>query len=398
MKKIFLKSACFPAIIFLLLFSGISFRCEAQYPTDSVQISLLTASPGTEIYALYGHSAIRIFNSLQGTDIVYNFGVFDFDTPNFAIKFTNGRLLYQLAKSSFNNFIYEYEQSGQTVYQQNLNFSHHEKWQLINNLEVNYLPQNRYYRYDFFHDNCATRIRNIIAKSVDGTIQYDSSYIKKPETFRDLIKIYQKPDPWLDFGTHLLIGADADSTLKITDYMFLPGPMMDIYAHSYIVSKGNIRPVTQSTVALLPGTLKPETPDPITSPLVILGLIFILVLSISFWGYRKNTHFKIIDQIILLLTGLLGLFILLVWVGSAHEVLSRNYNIIWASPLYVVFFVMLFYKAPPKWVAKASLVYGLLLILFIIISIFIPQSIPAAAYMIMGILIVRLVKVGLYFK
>jgi hypothetical protein len=306
--------------------------------------------------------------------------------------------MYQLAKASFERFLNSYEQTGQTMFEQQLNLTNHEKWQLITKLETNYKPENRYYRYDFFHDNCATRIRDIIAKSVDGKIAYDSSYIKKPESFRDLIITYQKVDPWLDFGTHLLIGSDADSIAKVSDYMFLPEHMMKIYANTKIINSGTIRPLAQPPAEILPGTYKPKPPSPFTSPLVVMCVVFIIVLGISFVGYRRQKHYRFIDQFILLLTGLVGLMILLVWIGSAHEVLSRNYNIIWANPLSLVFAIFLFSKSRPRWFTMASLVYGLLLTAFIIISFFIRQEIPAAAYPIIGILIVRMVKIGLVSK
>jgi hypothetical protein len=394
MKKSFLQ-LFYIVVTSLALWMGVSVKSYAQYKTDSLQIMLLTATPGTEIYSLYGHSALRVYDEAKGNDIIYNYGIFDFETPNFYLKFINGNLLYQLGKSSFNRFVSSYEQSGQGIYQQRLNLTNKEKWQLVGNLEINYLPENRFYRYSFFHDNCATRIRDLIAKSIDGTIIYDNAYIKKSESFRDLIKIYQHGYPWVDFGTHILIGSDADSICKITDYMFLPIPMMNIYVHSKILSKGIARPLIDSPINILPGTLITQTPNPITLPLTVIGGLFMMVLLVSILGYRKNKHYKFIDQIVLLLTGIIGVTILLVWVGSAHQVLSRNYNIVWANPISLVFVFFLFFKTPPKWFPKASIVYGSLLALFILVSLFIRQSIPASAYPIMGILIVRLVKFGL---
>jgi len=395
MKKSCLQKFCIAILSFFALL-GFPTNGHAQYPTDSLQIMLLTATPGTEIYSLYGHSALRVYDVWKGNDIVYNFGIFDFDTPNFYTKFVNGKLLYQLGKTSFNRFVHSYELSGQGIYQQKLNLTNHEKWQLIGNLEINYLPENRYYRYDFFHDNCATRIRDLITKSVDGKIVYDPAYIKKPESFRDLIKFYQKCDPWVDFGTHILIGSDADSICKITDYLFLPIPMMHIYANTKIVSNGITKPMVDSPIDILPGTLIENVPNPFTSPLSAFVALLIVVLMISFFGYKQHKHFRAIDQIILLLSGLLGVTILLVWIGSAHQVLSRNYNIVWANPISLVFFGLLFFKKLPAWFSKASIIYALLLLLFILISIFIKQALPAAAYPIMGILIVRLAKLGYF--
>jgi hypothetical protein len=370
----------------------------AQFPKDSLEISLLTLTPGPEIYELYGHSSIRVKNYTRDIDIIYNYGVFDFDTPNFTLKFINGKLQYQLAKASFERFLQSYLETGQTMFEQKFNFTDEEKWNLSKNLEINYLPENRYYRYDFFHDNCATRIRDIVAKSIDGKIVYDSTYIKKPESFRDLIIKYQKVEPWVDFGTHILIGSDADSIATISDYLFLPEQTMKIYSKTKIITNGTSRALVQPPVEILSGTFKPESPTPLTSPLVIISALFIVVLIISFLGYKNQIHKIALDVFILFSTGIVGLLILLVWVGSAHEVLSRNYNIIWANPLSLVFAIFLLFKSQPKWYAKASLIYAFLLILFIGISFFLPQQIPAAAYPIIGITALRLIAIGLFYR
>ena len=154
-----------PLVLFMLFFStngasAMKSNGPAADDHDSIRISLLTCAPGEEIYSLFGHTAIRYENPSQGIDVVFNYGLFSFNTPNFILRFSLGETDYQLGATDYAHFAAEYAFFGRSVWQQTLNLTEREKAELIRLLQENYRPENRVYRYNFFHDNCATRPRD----------------------------------------------------------------------------------------------------------------------------------------------------------------------------------------------------------------------------------------------
>ena len=191
--------------IALLLLPCLSIRAtEAQAPPqeDSIRLSLLTCGPGEEIYSLFGHTAIRYEDPKRGVDVVFNYGLFSFDTPNFILRFTLGETDYQLGVTDYRRFIASYWMEGRDVWQQTLNLTPAEKRKLVALLEENYRPENRVYRYNFFYDNCATRPRDQVERAVDGRLRYadDMESTDTGRSFRDIVHQYSEGHPWARFG------------------------------------------------------------------------------------------------------------------------------------------------------------------------------------------------------
>jgi hypothetical protein len=377
--------------IFLLvfLFSIAAGKVQAQYPTDSVQIYLLTASWGDDPSSAFGHSAIRVSDPTRQYNVVYGYGTYDFNTPNFYLKFTLGKLMYSLDKESYDRFYATYQMYGQALYEQKFNLTNKEKFNLVSNLQVNYLPENRYYRYDFFHDNCATRIRDIIEKSVEGKLVYDSLYAKKQLTFRQLIRPNYANVPWLNFGIDLVFGNITDQKATVTGYMFLPEHMMNIYDKTTIASGDSIRPLTKPHHELYPARLAFPIPSLLTSPLTIFNLIFIFFLGFSFLGIRIKRYNRWIDFSFFFVFGILGSLLLFLMTASSHEELWYNSNIVWASPICLLIAIAALLRTNALWFKYVLLFYLLCLTVFIPVSFIIVQEIPAAVYPIIGILWLR---------
>ena len=154
--------------IFAFLICWLCSVC-AQTP-ESIRFSLLTCAPGQVVYELFGHTAIRYQNFTRGTDIVFNYGMFDFDAPNFEYRFVKGQADYQLGVNSIEGFKRSYARRGSSVYEQELNLSLVEKQNLQQALFVNYQPENRVYRYNYFYNNCTTCARDQIEKCVQGKV------------------------------------------------------------------------------------------------------------------------------------------------------------------------------------------------------------------------------------
>src|SRR5207237_648325 len=134
--------------------------------TCSLRITVLTCSPGQDLYSIFGHNALRITDSSKGTDVIYNWGTFDFNEPNFYLKFMRGKLLYFLSPDKLEDFMYEYQYEGRSVNEQVLDISCEEKMKIKQLVDINMTGDNRFYKYDFLYDNCTTRIRDIVEKNV----------------------------------------------------------------------------------------------------------------------------------------------------------------------------------------------------------------------------------------
>ena len=362
-----------------------------QYPTDSAKVSLLTLSPGSETYAAFGHSAIHVLDRKQGIDYVYNYGTFDFSTPNFYPKFASGRLMYCLSASYYTDFFAAYQSWGQAMWEQKLNLTNKEKWQLIKNLQINYQQENRYYRYAFFRDNCSTRIRDIIEKSVDGRIVYDSGYIEKTKSYRQLYSAcLDYREPWALFGIDFLMGKETDSIAGLRGCMFLPKNLMNLFTSAVITSNSSIRMLSDAPVELYPSALVFPKPNPLAGPVVIFWALFIIVAGLTYLERKKNWNIKLFDAILFTVSGLLGLLILILMVFSLHVELWSNYNIIWANPVNLIFAITVFMKNKPRWIINLIRGYGLLLIIFIPLALLKVQVVSAPTYPLVGILLVRI--------
>ena len=222
MKRFF---SCIILSFFLLLLPA---GQASANNNDSIRLSLLTCAPGEEIYSLFGHTAIRYENPSQGIDVVFNYGLFSFNTPNFIFRFSLGETDYQLGATDYERFAAEYAFFGRSVWQQTLNLTDEEKTELIRLLQENYRPENRVYRYNFFYDNCATRPRDKIEESIAGKVIYPAEPQDGSHTFRDIVHQYCKGHPWARFGIDLCIGSEADQPITQRQMMFAPFYLMEI--------------------------------------------------------------------------------------------------------------------------------------------------------------------------
>jgi hypothetical protein len=242
MKKIFV----FCQLIFLVC----SQEVFSQSSNDTLAY-LLTCGPGTETYSIYGHSALRIVIPEKHSDTVYNWGVFDFSTPNFVWKFAKGRLDYLLIDESLHGFLQEYFLDHRYVYSQKINIDQVETRKLVSLINENLKPENIKYRYDFFYDDCSTRIRDLLEKSIGQKLIYPPAETGKIPTFRDMVGKYQHSYPWYKFGVDLIMGSTSDKKAVFRDRMFLPIDMKDELSKSVIQRSEKRIPLLQNPEVLL---------------------------------------------------------------------------------------------------------------------------------------------------
>ena len=303
--------------------------------SQNSHISLITCDPGDELYSIFGHSAIRVFDDSLRINEVYNYGTFDFNTPNFYLKFANGKLDYMLSAYNFKYFLPAYFREKRGVTEQLLNLTKDEKQRLYDALETNRLPQNKFYRYDFFFDNCATRIRDIVLASVKG----ETGYTKKDTlnmTFRDMLHLYLNRQPWTRDGIDIILGSKIDRKVTVWESMFLPDYLKDYFLNVNIKSDGKVRPLVENEISHLrfdkpAGNTSKFTPKYVTWSLFIL-LIFILIFEMRVLKKR----IILIDRLLLLVTGVIGFVVFYLWFLTEHSATGANYNIMWAMPTNII--------------------------------------------------------------
>ncbi len=336
MKKILL--------LFLLL---MSLALNAQVLSDSATASVLTCGAGEDFYTSFGHSAIRITDPVKGLDLVYNYGTFDFGTPHFYWKFMRGQLDYQLSRTSYAEFIDEYEWYSRPVSEQRLTFESGQVQNLFLLLETNYLPEYRHYRYDFLRDNCATRVRDIVysAWAQDTVLQRTA----EPRSYRQLLATCLKDSmEWWHLGIDLLFGLPTDHRCSAPERMFLPAEMEAELAQCTTTGIWTAPAIVEPSHALL---TKGRTPlkasfPPVVAFALLLAVIAVLTVCAHRFSF-KPVVFNVIDRVLFIVAGLCGLFLCFMWFGTDHWCTQWNLNILWLSPLLILIAIRL--GRSPRW-------------------------------------------------
>lgn len=361
----------------------------AAHPADSVRVSLMTCAPGQEIYSLFGHTAIRYEDPVRGIDVVFNYGMFSFDTPNFVGRFVKGETDYRLGVTEYPYFSMEYAMRGSAVYQQTLNLAPEEKLKLWEILEENYRPENRVYRYNFFFDNCTTRARDKIEECINGTVLYEES--NRSLSFRDIVHEYTAGFPWSELGIDLCIGRDADRIANEREQMFAPFYLLHALDSAKIVSADGqtVRTLVERTEQVLPDGEKACGASFPFTPLQTFWTLFGIVLILSVYGIRKNRRLWGLDAVLFGLTGLAGCVIAFLVFFSVHPTVNCNYMLILFNPIPLIYLPVMIYLAIKK---KKDYYHGLNLVVltfFILLWEVIPQKINPAVLPLALCLLIR---------
>lgn len=345
---------------------------NSQTISKNAELSLITCSPGNELYSIFGHSAIRVSDSTTNTDLIFNYGVFDFSTPNFYWKFIRGKLQYQLAIQDMDRFLQEYRMEGRFVKEEKFLLSQREKSRMISFLERNYLPENRFYLYDFFYNNCSTKIWDVLKSQVDSELEFDTS-VYSPKSFRDMMDPYLETAPWARLGIDILLGVPADKIATFQQQMYLPDYLSRNMGHTLRpdTMNGHRKVLGPQHVILERNPERSSFNTPVIKPLHAGWLLFLAVVVLSFFSGAKAR--KWFDGIFLTLLGLLGVVLIFMWMATDHQQMEWNLNILWANPLSLLFtwFVL------RKKMRSALWIYGLLMVISVLTLVFwnlIPQD------------------------
>lgn len=308
---------------------------------DSTDLYIITCAPGSESYSIYGHTALRV--AVRGTaiDRVYNWGIFDFSTPNFVYRFAKGRLDYMLGAYAYEDFLMEYISEERSVWSQKLNLTSAEKERLFELINENLRPENVKYRYDFFFDNCATRVRDIVAAAAADTVIFPGKERKRQKSFRRLVDPNQKVLPWLDLGADMLLGLQADKKATPFDEMFLPVHLMNNMLNTVIVHDGVEEALTgpAEIVAEFSASDRPEARAWV--PSAVFWLLLLLVLTMTFLLRRPKLE-RVADFVIYFIYSVLALLLVFTNLFSEHDALHFNLLFLGINILIPVLFVFLF--------------------------------------------------------
>ncbi|MDR2951182.1 MAG: DUF4105 domain-containing protein [Prevotella sp.] len=347
--------------------------------SDTAQISLLTSSAWEEaVYALYGHTAIRVCDTTRNLDIVFNYGLFDFNSSNFVFRFVKGDTNYMVGAVQYKYYIEEYRERGVGVTEQIFNLSLKEKQDILDALINNTLPENRVYLYNFFYDNCATRPRDIIEKYVHGEIEYTPT--NKSQTYRDLVWECVSIQPWTQFGIDLIIGADADKIISDRQKDFLPYYLMKAYEGSKVKSAdGTVRDFILKENRLLTPV---ESPDKDSHILPLYAgcilLVVTVLLSLVVWKKKWFALGKVFDTILFIIAGLAGCVIFFLMFFSIHPCVNPNWNIIWLNPLQLIVAFLFFVKSLSKFINCYHFINFVALLAFLLAWSLMPQQLEIA--------------------
>jgi hypothetical protein len=373
--------------IFLFFISILS---AAQTDPDSyrdckLRISLLTCTPGQELYSTFGHSAYRVVDSTTNTDLVFNYGTFDFYDPDFYQKFIKGKLLYFVSVDSLPAFLWEYQYYKRGVTEQVIRLSCNEKQKMLAALFENAKEENKYYRYDFNYDNCTTRLRDILEKITGKPMQVKNILPHAKTTFRHLIHDYlnRGGQAWSKLGIDILLGSPLDKKITNRESMFLPDYLM----MGFDSTVSDNKPLVVEKNILIPEFAETKTRSVFT-PFVVFSIIFLFITTLGFFRSGSwKLFFKLFDFILFISLGLLGILLLFMWFGTDHAMCKNNFNLLWALPVHLPMAFLLFSKK--EWVKNYFRFIFFYSLALLAAWFFLPQQLNIDLLPVMGIILAR---------
>ncbi len=353
-------------LLSFLFFLQFSFS-YSQYLDLSPQaeISVLTIGPGNSLNDSFGHSAFRVKDASKNLDIIFNYGVYDFETSNFYLKFARGKLNYIVDISNYDAFKNHYARQNRYIKEQILNLAPEEKQKAFNFLANNAEPENKYYLYDFFYDNCATKMRDVLADGIGINIDFKEPENLESKSFRKLIQQNLEWNSWGSLGIDIALGSVIDKPTTANEHMFLPE-----YIHSFFEKatiKGNpSKPLVKASKEIYKKKESKTSNNFFFSPLFIIGFISLIIIYFTFKDFKNNKRAKWLDITIFIITGLIGVFLLLLWFATNHSATAQNYNLLWAFAINILVVVQAIKTTPKNWFVRyvKFLVIMLVLLLF----------------------------------
>ncbi len=376
-------------IIVLLLLAAGNGISQVMPLSDQALISVITLGPDqNELVQAFGHSAFRVVDPRSKIDYAFNYGVFSFNQPNFYLNFARGHNYYYVGVASYPEFIEPYVYYNRFIHEQVLNLTQEQKQRLFEYLLWNAQPENKSYLYDYFFNNCATKIRDVLTTVLKNEIQFDSTFIKTDYTIRELTDLYLKDLPWGDLGLDIGLGSPIDRKATPYEYMFLPSYIEYSFDHASLVKEGIKIPLVSSKKTVFAST--PEPPEKsLIHPWVAFGALIVAGIALSAWDLRRKKISIWFDALLLAITGLIGIILLLLWTATDHHACVKNYNMLWALPTHLPILIFLFKKNKPNWLKNYFMATGIIALLLLLTWPVLPQFLNYFLIPVVATLLVR---------
>ena len=357
------KGLLYIVLTFILSVVNATVGAQSMTNPDRIQISLLTCSPGKEVWAQYGHTAIRYYDKESGEDLAINYGIFSLDQTYFIPRFVLGMTDYRMGVQPMDMFLAQYSYEGRGVVEQVLNLSAEDKEVIYKALQENMKPENVVYRYNYFFDNCTTRARDMLVNHLHEKVVYPPA--EEDATFRSMIHKWNNKYEWSQFGEDLLLGVNADRKTTKSEQQFLPENLRS----DFDKARYNGKPLVKETNILLDAEIEVAEPAFPLSPLSIALIFAVISLVMMLFSYRRQQVYWAWDLALMLTSGLMGI-IFFVMIFSQHPCVSLNFILLFFNPLPLFFLYSTIKKKKVIWWK----IWGVLIILGLFGSLF--QEIP----------------------
>ena len=357
------KGLLYIVLTFILSVVNATVGAQSMTNPDRIQISLLTCSPGKEVWAQYGHTAIRYYDKESGEDLAINYGIFSLDQTYFIPRFVLGMTDYRMGVQPMDMFLAQYSYEGRGVVEQVLNLSAEDKEVIYKALQENMKPENVVYRYNYFFDNCTTRARDMLVNHLHGKVVYPPA--EENATFRSMIHKWNNKYEWSQFGEDLLLGVNADRKTTKSEQQFLPENLRS----DFDKARYNGKPLVKETNVLLDAETEVAEPVFPLSPLSVALIFAVISLVMMLFSYRRQQVYWAWDLALMLTSGLMGI-IFFVMIFSQHPCVSLNFILLFFNPLPLFFLYSTIKKKKVIWWK----IWGVLIILGLFGSLF--QEIP----------------------
>ncbi len=331
--------------------------------SENTKIALVTVAPGLEVNDTFGHTLLWINDPDYRMDLAYNWGVYDFSTEGFYIKFIKGQLPYSLAKGEMYQYAGYYQGAQRNMSVQEFDLPLAEKQKIYQLVENNYLPQNRLYFYKFYTDNCATRVLNILQKACGKDFKLGNNPELSDSTYRYWMNKNLQTHQWARLGMNLTLGLFADNKIPESGACYIPKNLSKALEGATFKNK---------KIFIKPTYNLFEVPNPAQSqsiawylhPFLILSILFLVGLFISIYETKNKKHLLWFDKIIFSITGIIGWFLFALWFFTDHITAKNNLNLLWALPFHL----------PIIWLISRNKLTNFYKKYFILVSVFLTIS------------------------
>jgi hypothetical protein len=346
----------------------------AGVPGSELSVTLITFGVGPEVWERFGHNALWIHDDRIGSDVAYNWGLFDFEQPDFLRHFLTGDTKYWMAGEDAIRMLAAYHDIGRQITLQRLNVTPAQAAALRELVQANALEENKYYRYDYFRDNCSTRLRDALDRALDGALRQATDTMQTPLTYRSESLRLTEGDGPVQAGIDVALGRPADVPISAWESFFIPMRLRDAVRRVRVPAPdGTTIPLVADERTIEPSSSTPrvaeakEPPDLVMRYLtvgVVLALVMILLRVMMFSHRGAAWGLALLAALWSLLCGALGLVLLYAWLGTKHVFWAWNESLLLLSPLSLLMVVLVFTAfLASRAVKRARLLSGLIAIL-----------------------------------